>query len=65
MVQQVMVSSKSETKVAPEDKKGTTGAKGTHTLSFPADTEVWFDEIGHYKVDVKKACLNQGAKVVK
>ena len=65
MVQQVMVSSKSDTKAAPENKKGTTGAKGNYTLTFPADSEVWFDEIGHYKVDVKKACLNQGAKVVK
>lgn len=65
MVQQVMVASKSTTKSAPEVKSGTTGAKGAQTISFPADSEVWFDEIGQYKVDVKKACLNQGTKVIK
>ncbi len=37
-------------------KKGSTGGKSAETLKFPADDETWFDEIGSYKVDVKKAC---------
>lgn len=65
MVQQVMVASKAQTKSTAELKKGTTGDNGKQTLSFPADSEVWFDEIGHYKVDVKKSCLNNKGTVIK
>jgi len=38
-------------------KKGTTVADGRDTISWPAnDGQVWFDEIGKYKVDVVKGC---------
>lgn len=40
-----------------EEKKGITGYKGTaDTLRFPLDGEIWFDDLSHYRVDVKKAC---------
>lgn len=40
-----------------EEKKGLTGYKGTaEAIRFPAEDEVWFDEISNYRVDVKKAC---------
>ncbi|MGZ5278399.1 MAG: tetratricopeptide repeat protein [Pseudobdellovibrionaceae bacterium] len=39
-----------------EEKKGGTGAKGPDVLRFPAEKEIWFDEISHYKIDVKKSC---------
>jgi tetratricopeptide (TPR) repeat protein len=35
---------------------GSTGAKSSDTIKFPGDKEVWFDEIGNYRVDVKKSC---------
>ncbi len=37
-------------------KIGTTGSKSTDSVKFPMEKEVWFDEIGSYKVNVKKAC---------
>ncbi|MGZ3795648.1 MAG: tetratricopeptide repeat protein [Pseudobdellovibrionaceae bacterium] len=40
-----------------EEKKGSTGYKGrAEALRFPAEEEVWFDELSNYRVDVKKAC---------
>jgi hypothetical protein len=40
-----------------EEKKGITGYKGaTGVMKFPAEAEVWFDELSNYRVDVKKAC---------
>ncbi len=39
------------------EKKGTTVAQAKDQISFPAeDGQVWFDEIGKYKVDVVKGC---------
>lgn len=39
------------------EKKGTTVAEGKDQISFPAEEgQVWFDEIGKYKVDVVKGC---------
>ncbi|MCB0421474.1 MAG: hypothetical protein KDD61_10795 [Bdellovibrionales bacterium] len=35
---------------------GSTGAKTGERLRFPYDGELWFDEISHYKVDIKKGC---------
>jgi hypothetical protein len=46
-----------KTRKPAKEVKGTTGSKAKETVSYPAeDKEVWFDEIGSYKVDVKKAC---------
>lgn len=40
-----------------EEKKGVTGYKGSaDVVSFPAEDELWFDELSNYRVDVKKAC---------
>lgn len=36
--------------------KGATGSKSKTALRFPAESEVWFDEISNYKIDVKKGC---------
>lgn len=58
LLQQVSVS----TDIAATDakeidvKKGSTGAEGRDVLQFPASSEVWFDEISHFKIDVKKGC---------
>lgn len=41
---------------AGDEKKGSTGAKAQDLLKFPANDELWFDEISNYKVDIKKAC---------
>lgn len=39
------------------EKKGTTVAEARDQISFPAEEgQVWFDEIGKYKVDVVKGC---------
>lgn len=39
------------------EKKGTTVAEAKDQISFPVeDGQVWFDEIGKYKVDVVKGC---------
>lgn len=37
-------------------KKGTTGSKDPKALVFQADKEIWFDELSHYRVDVKNGC---------
>lgn len=36
--------------------KGTTGSKSVSALKFPAEKEIWFDEMSNYKVDVRKNC---------
>ena len=38
------------------DKKGTTGSQSRDHLTFPAESETWFDEIANYRVDVEKGC---------
>ena len=38
------------------DKKGTTGSQSRDRLTFPAESETWFDEIANYRVDVEKGC---------
>ena len=38
------------------EKKGTTVADASDKLRFPAEKEIWFDELSNYKVDVKKDC---------
>lgn len=63
LVSQVEVSDKivkNGTGIDSDIKKGTTGSKKSDSLVFLADSEVWFDEISNYKVDVKKGC--QGVK---
>ena len=63
LVQQVDVSDKivkNSTGIDADIKKGTTGSKKSDSLIFLADSEIWFDEISNYKVDVKKGC--QGVK---
>ena len=39
-----------------DEKIGSTGAKGQDLLVFKTDSELWFDELSNYKVDVKGAC---------
>lgn len=36
--------------------QGNTGSQTKDTLTFAANDEVWLDEIGNYKVNMKKAC---------
>lgn len=62
VIQQVAVADRviPKTKQEAAVKKGETGAKSRDTLSFPAGDEVWFDEIGNYRVNVKKACHAEG-----
>jgi tetratricopeptide (TPR) repeat protein len=63
LVSQVEVADKivkNGTGIDSDMKKGTTGSKKSDSLVFVADSEVWFDEISNYKVDVKKGC--QGIK---
>ena len=60
VLQQVSIAEKivhnTSSKIA-DDKKGTTGYKGTANLvRYPAEDELWFDEISSYRVDIKKAC---------
>ncbi len=44
----------SKTKIS--EKKGSTGYKGADRIWFPEENETWFDELAHYKVDLKKGC---------
>ena len=43
------------------EKKGTTVADAGDKLRFPAEKEVWFDELSNYKVDIKKDCQASGS----
>ncbi len=46
-----------KTRGPAKEIKGTTGSKANETVQFPAeDKEVWFDEVGSYRVNIKKAC---------
>lgn len=58
LIQQVSLADKiAKNAKGNEEKKGVTGYKGTaEVVRFPADDEVWFDELSNYRVDVKKAC---------
>lgn len=59
LIQQVSIADRVARDTATDKiavKNGTTGSKDKHAMTFPAENEVWFDEIGSYKVDVKKAC---------
>lgn len=60
VIQQVSLADKivKSAKPSSDDKKmGVTGYKGSaEVIKFPAEEEVWFDEISRYRVDVKKAC---------
>jgi hypothetical protein len=58
VIQQVSLADKiAKNAKCNDEKKGVTGYKDTaEALKFPAEDEVWFDEISNYRVDVKKAC---------
>jgi tetratricopeptide (TPR) repeat protein len=57
VIQQAVIAEKiAKNATAVDDKNGATGAKGEDVLRFPAENESWFDEISHYKIDVKKSC---------
>lgn len=58
VIQQVSLAEKiAKNAKGNDEKKGVTGYKGTaDAVKFPAEDEVWFDEISNYRVDVKKAC---------
>ncbi len=57
VIQQTVIADKlAKNATEVPDKIGTTGSKSQDVLRFPADSETWFDEISHYKVDVKKSC---------
>ncbi len=60
VIQQVSLADKIVKNAKPDSeakKIGVTGYKGNaEIVNFPAENEVWFDEISRYKVDVKKAC---------
>jgi len=43
-------------------KVGTTGSQDKFSVKFEMTDELWFDEIGSYKVDVKKACQQKKAE---
>lgn len=40
----------------PSERKGTTGSQSRDAIWFPAETEVWFDELANFKIDIKKGC---------
>lgn len=62
MIQQVDSSSKLlKTAKATEPKMGTTGANVKYAMNYARDSEVWFDELSNFKVNVKKGCT-QGSK---
>jgi hypothetical protein len=65
VIQQVSIAERiaQNTKGGPvNEQKGVTGSKAQDTLKFPAEKEVWFDEIGNYRVNVKKSCQAGGRK---
>ncbi len=41
-------------------KKGTTGVRGKHTVSFIHKGERWYDELSRYQVSVKRGCGSKG-----
>lgn len=59
VIQQVSLAdrvSDATSKSKVSDKKGTTGFNGPDRITFPAESEVWFDELANYQVDLKKGC---------
>lgn len=62
VIQQVAVADRviDKTRQPAAEKAGSTGSKARDVLKFPAEDEVWFDEIGNYRVNVKKACHAEG-----
>jgi hypothetical protein len=64
VIQQVSVAERviSNVRGPITEQKGVTGSKDRDVLKFPAEKEVWFDEIGNFKVDVKKSCQAAGGK---
>ncbi len=40
----------------PSERRGTTGSAAKDTIWFPAEKEIWFDELANFKVDIKKGC---------
>lgn len=47
-----------------KNQKGSTGSKSAYSLEFIANDELWFDEIGNYKVNVNKACTVVKGKTI-
>ncbi len=64
VIQQVSVAERiaKNTRGPATEQKGVTGSKARDVLKFPAEKEVWFDEIGNYRVNVKKSCHAAGGK---
>lgn len=62
VIQQVAVADRviDKTRAPSSEAKGSTGSRAKDVLKFPAEDEVWFDEIGNYRVNVKKACHATG-----
>ncbi len=56
LVDRVTASAKSS---SDDFKKGSTEQRTDNSLVFPFEGETWFDELGHYKIDVDKACKNK------
>ena len=59
VIQQISIADQIAAKAKDDGttKLGSTGSKSTDAVKFPLEKEVWFDEIGSYKVSVKKACV--------
>lgn len=51
MAEQLIRSENDQLKVLSAEKE-----KKPHTLKFPFDGELWFDELSHYKMDLKGGC---------
>ncbi|MNT86287.1 hypothetical protein D3C72_2265570 [compost metagenome] len=47
---------------AAQAKMGSTGSSSKHAMNFANDSEIWFDELSNYKVNVKKGCSKELAK---
>lgn len=59
VLQQVSIAdkiAKASSSGAVREFKGTTGSNAKTALRFPAEKETWFDEIGNYRLDVRKGC---------
>ena len=48
----------------PSNRLGTTGSQSRDRLTFPAETETWFDELANFKVDVSKGCQAKAGKEI-
>jgi hypothetical protein len=58
VIQQVSLAERiaQNTRAEAREKIGTTGSKDRDVLKFKAEKEIWFDEIGNFRMNVKKAC---------